>query len=383
MHICNPYRHYKPMKKNLLTLVIATVLISNISYLKAQQDPYVTHYMFNRTMYNPAAVGAGGKFCFSALSHYQYTGFEDRTMEFYPSDPSIPSSKPGTPTKSVGPKTKMVAFSAPLNFGTDAGGNVRNFGGVGIGIMDDKLGYENTTNIKIQAAGRLPFSDGGALALGFEYDILQKGVNGTKLRPLALGDPRIPNSTVTQSHPNYSAGLYYNNPMTNSASIKDVWAGLSVSQLKYQQYSFGTSSTYAYTDTKKHFYLMGGFTIQDFLGNPDLELMPSVMIKQNTVVQFELSALARYQRKLWGGINYRSLVDAASIMLGYQITNANSKLNGLRIGYAYDLTLSRILSVSSGSHEIQLNYCFSISIPKPPIKRILNPRHLDKDPNLD
>ena len=372
------------MKKNLLTLVIATVLITNISYLKAQQDPYVTHYMFNRSMYNPAAVGAGGKFCLSALSHYQYTGFEDRTIEFFPSDPSIPSSKPGTATKSVGPKTKMFAFSAPLNFGTDAGGNIRNLGGLGIAFMDDKLGYENSTHIKIQGAGRLPFNDGGALAVGFEYNILQKGVNGKMLKPLAQGDPRIPTSTVTENHPNYAVGLYYNNPMTNSASIKDVWGGFSVSQLKYQQYYFGGPATpYAFSDTRKHYYVMGGFTMQDFLGKPELELLPSVMIKQNTVVQFELSALARYQKKLWGGINYRSMVDAFSIMLGYQISNDKSKLNGLRIGYSYDLTLSKILSVSSGSHEIQLNYCFSISIPKPPIKRILNPRHLDRDPNLD
>ena len=370
------------MKKNLLTLVIATVLITNISYLKAQQDPYVTHYMFNRTMYNPAAVGAGGKFCLSALSHYQYTGFEDRTTEFYPSDPSVPSSKLGTATKSVGPKTKMFAFSAPLNFGTDAGGNVRNLGGLGIALMDDKLGYETSTHIKIQAAGRLPFSDGGALAFGAEYNILQKGVNGTMLKPLALGDPRIPNTKVTENHPNYSAGVYYNNPMTNSASIKDVWGGLSVSQIKYQQYYFGTPP-YAFSDTRKHYYLMGGFTMQGFMGNPNLELLPSVMIKQNTVVQFELSSMVRYQKKLWGGINYRSMVDAFSIMLGYQVDNQKSRLNGLRIGYSYDLTLSKLLSVSSGSHEIQLNYCFSISIPKPPIKRILNPRHLDKNPNLD
>lgn len=344
------------MKKNLLTLVLATVLLSNISYLKAQQDPYVTHYMFNRTMYNPAAVGAGGKFCLSSQSHYQYTGFEDRTMEFYPADPSQPSSKPGTATKSVGPKTKMFTFSAPLNFGTDAGGNVRNLGGLGIALMNDKLGYELSTHIKIQGAARLPFSDGGALALGFEYNSLQKGVDGKQLKPLALGDPRIPNTTVKDIHPNYGLGLYYNNPMSNSASIKDVWAGLSVSQLKYQQYVFGTP-TYAFSDTRKHYYLMGGLTMQDFLGNPELELLPSVMIKQNTVVQFELSALARYQKKLWGGINYRSLVDAFSVMLGYQVTNDKSKLNGLRIGYSYDLTLSKILSVSSGSHEIQLNYC--------------------------
>ncbi len=383
MHICNPYRHYTPMKKSLQTLVTVVLLLLSNSLLKAQQDPYVTHYMFNRSMYNPAAIGAGGHFCLSALSHYQYTGFEDRTVEFHPSDPSQPNSKPGTPTKSVGPKTQMFSFNAPLNFGTDANGDHKNYGGVGIGFINDKLGYETSTHVKIQGAGRLPFSDGGALALGFEYTILQKGVNGAMLKPLALGDPRIPTSNVTSSHPNYALGLYYNNPMTNSTGIKDVWGGLSVSQIKNQTYTFGTTPAWAFSNTVKHYYLMGGFTMQDFMGNPELEFLPSVMIKNNTVTQFELTGQVRYQKKLWGGINYRSFVDALSIMLGYQMNDPKSKLYGLRIGYAYDFTMSKILSVSSGSHEIQLNYCFDLVVPKPPIKRIINPRKMLADPNLD
>lgn len=281
----------------------------------------------------------------------------------------------------------MFSFSAPLNFGVDAEGNHKNYGGVGIGFMNDKLGYELSTNIKLQACGRLPFSNGSSLGLGLEYDFLQKGLDGGQLKPLAPNDPRIPTNTVTQVKGNYVVGLYYNNPMANSGgNIKDVWAGVSATNLKKQSYSFTSgfpSTSLVYSNTVTHFYAIGGLTLEQFIGNPNLELLPSVMIRRNTVTQVEVSALLRYQKKLWGGLNYRSTADALSIMLGYQVNKPKSMLNGLRIGYSYDITLSRIFKVSSGSHEIQLNYCFDISIPKPPIKRILNPRHLERNPNLD
>ena len=230
----------------------------------------------------------------------------------------------------------------------------------------------------------MPFNNGSALALGLEYDFLQKGLDGAKLKPLAPNDPRIPATSVKVILPNYVAGLYFHNPMTNSAgTFRDMWVGVSATNLKKQTYVVPQPGGTAYSETVMHIYLMGGITKTEFMGNPNLELLPSIMLRRMAVTQVELSALLRYQKKLWGGLNYRSTADALSIMLGYQISNAKSKLDGLRIGYSYDITLSRIFKVSSGSHEIQLNYCFDISIPKPPIKRILNPRHLDKNPNLD
>ncbi len=362
------------MKKTLQSLVLAAALLGPASLLKAQQDPYVTHYMFNRSMYNPGAIGAGGHFCLSAMSHYQYTGFEDRTPEFH-----TKSGVENKPVKSVGPKTQMFGFSAPLNFGSNPDGSHRNFGGIGIGFTNDKLGYEFSTNVKIQACGRLPLSNGGGIALGLEYNFLQKGVKGNQLLPLAPFDPLIPTSNVSQVKGNYTAGVYYHNPLTNgNGAWKDAWGGLSATNLKKQNYNV---TNWAYTNTVMHVYAMGGITKADFLGNPDLELLPSAMMKFRTVFQLDATALVRYQSKLWGGLAYRTTSDAVSVMLGY--SGFTGRFQGLRIGYSYDLTMTKIINVSSGTHELQLNYCFDIKILPPPIKRILNPRHLDKNPDLD
>lgn len=366
-HICNLVPINKHMIKVFRSLFITISFLGILQNLNAQQDPYVTHYMFNRMLYNPAAAGARGLFCLSAMSHYQYVGYEDRTPEFYPANATAP---PPPANKSVGPKTQFFSFSAPIRF------NHVNYGGLGIGFMNDKLGYESSTHIKIDACGRLPLGEGSAISAGFEYNSLQKGLDGTKLKPLAPLDPLIPTNKVTQTKPSFGAGIYYNNDLENNAKWKDLWAGLSMSNINQQKYTYGTGTSFTYSTTEKHIYLIGGATMIDFLGNPNLKLHPSMMFRRNTVNQIELTGLLEYQDKLWGGLNYRSTVDALSIMLGY--SGFQKKLKGLRIGYSYDITLSRIIRVSSGSHEIQLNYCFDLSIPPPPIKKYYTPRHLDR-----
>ncbi len=368
------------MKKTVLNLAIAVLTILCSTRLYAQQDPYVTQYMFNRNLYNPAAIGANGKFCLSALSHYQYLGYEDRTPEFYSKDRLQPQGPKGEAVKAVGPKTQMFSFGAPINI-KDPSGASKNYGGIGIGFINDKLGYEYSTHIKIGGAGRLPLANGSSIALGGEYTIIQKGIDGTQLKPLAAGDPNIPLTNVSDRNNNYAAGIYYNNPMENSTTWKDMWVGLSATQLAKKTYVFGGDNI-TFNKSVTHAFLMGGITKQDFLGNSNLQLHPSFMYKRAPGInQIELTGLVEYQQRLWGGLAYRSTSDALSVLLGYSGFQGN--LKGLRIGYSYDLTLTRILSVSSGTHEIQLNYCFTVTLPPPEIKRYVDPRHQIKDPVLD
>lgn len=358
------------MKIKLLTLAFAALFVLRTDIARAQQDPYNTHYAFNRMLYNPAVAGSKGRWCFTALSHYQYTGYEDRTPEFWPSVPGNPTSPPGTAAKAVGPKTQMFSFCAP----------VTQYGGLGIGFIKDKLGYETSTHVKIDAAGRIPLApvspgvEVPELSAGFEVNFLQKGIDGTRLRPLAPFDPSIPDTKVSDRHPVFSAGLYYTNPMTNSGSWKDLWVGLSTMNLNSPEYRFSTN---VFSRPVKHTYLMGGISKTDFLGNSNLVFHPSVMMKFQNVFQMDATALVEYQNKLWGGLAYRTTVDAFSVMLGYSGFSGNFK--GLRIGYSYDLTLSKILNVSSGTHEIQLNYCFIVKIVPPPVVPVVTPPFMHRE----
>ncbi len=358
----------RPMKKTLLSLGIISVFISKTELVQAQQDPYTTHYAFNRMLYNPAVAGSKDRYCLTALSHYQYLGYEDRTVEFWP-DPATPNSPQRPPAnKMVGPKTQMFSFSAPLP---------KKYGGLGIGFINDKLGYESSTHVKIDAAGRLPLSaDEASLSVGVEINFLQKGINGTQLRPLVPNDPSIPKQQVNDRNVIFGAGVYYTNTMANSAgSMRDLWVGYSALNLNQPTFVFGNNIVFATPVT--HHYIMGGITMTDFMGNPNMKLHPSAMIKYNRgITQLDITGLVEFQEKLWGGLAYRTTSDALSIMLGY--SGFKGTFQGLRIGYSYDLTLSRILSVSSGTHEIQLNYCFDIKIPPPPKIKILTPPFMNK-----
>lgn len=346
------------MKRTLLTFLSLPLVFMLTGDLKAQQDPYTTHYAFNRMMFNPAVAGSMKRFCVTALSHYQYLGYEDRTLEFHPDA--------GPVTKNVGPKTQMFSFSAP----------VTKYGGLGIGFMNDKLGYESATHLKLDAAGILPLKSGAFLSLGFELNMLQKGLDGEKLKPLAPNDPSIPANSVTDRKSIFGAGAYYFDPMENSVGLRNMWFGVSALNLNKPTFTFGNNNITFHTPVT-HYYAMGGVDVMDFMGRPDLIFHPSVMFKYNTVFQADMTALVEYQRKLWGGVAYRTFADAFSVMLGY--SGFKGTLEGLRVGYSYDLTLTRILSVSSGTHELQLNYCFEIVIPPQPKINIVTPPFMHRD----
>ncbi len=353
------------MKKILHSIsVLACFLISgNVAF--AQQDPYNTHYAFNRTLYNPAAVGAGNKYCFSLLSHHQYLGYEDRTPEFHPNKKT---GQPQTPVRSVGPKTQMFSFSMP----------VTKYGGFGIGFINDRLGYERSTHVKIDAAGRLPLASGATISVGFEANILQKGLDGDKLYALATGDPSIPGGDVNATNTVFGAGAYYVDPQESAVSTRNLWVGLSVLNLNSPTYTYTAqnNSDIVFSTPEMHFYLMGGITFLNFMGNSDLKFHPSAMFKRAGVNQLDLTGLVEYQDKLSGGLAYRTTSDALSVILGYSGFKGN--LKGLRVGYSYDLTLTRILSVSSGTHELQLNYCFEFKLPPRPRINILTPPFMNR-----
>jgi type IX secretion system PorP/SprF family membrane protein len=78
-------------------------------------------------------------------------------------------------------------------------------------------------------------------------------------------------------------------------------------------------------------------------------------------VQFAITSLIRYNKKVWGGVSYRA-GDALIGIVGLEL------FNGIRLGYSYDFTISDIRKNSNGSHEFMINYCFDLSLGKSPMK---------------
>jgi hypothetical protein len=97
-----------------------------------------------------------------------------------------------------------------------------------------------------------------------------------------------------------------------------------------------------------------------------------VLVKSDAAsTQIDLNVNVLFNKMVWAGVSYR-FADAVAPMLGYQ-----KQIGGglMRIGYAYDVTTSKLKGYSNGSHDIMVNYCFNLDKPIP-VQKSKNPRFL-------
>ena len=106
---------------------------------------------------------------------------------------------------------------------------------------------------------------------------------------------------------------------------------------------------------RPHYFATAGYKFR--LLNSPIELEPSVFVKfDGTKLQYSGNISALYNKKIRLGVSYRNR-DAIIPMLTYEL------IGGLRLGYAYELSLNKFLTVSKGSHEVFIGYCFDLWAP--------------------
>ena len=117
-----------------------------------------------------------------------------------------------------------------------------------------------------------------------------------------------------------------------------------------------------------YYYLMGGYKFKDVMNGT----IDAQMLVRTDFIRFSADLNARYLFKLddkdaYGGLTFRTS-DAIAVMLGY------SPMPKLQVGYSYDITVNKIASISRGSHELMVKYCYFI--PPPPKTKARHPRML-------
>ncbi len=275
----------------------------------AQQDPQLSMNMFNRMAVNPGYAGTTGAICGTAIGRQQWMGFEGA------------------------PSTFILNLDAPINA-------IK--GGLGLSVMSDRIGVENTVGANISYAYHHKIGDGllgGGLNLGFMSKTLNDGLN-----PLQSGDQSIPSSAVSATVFDLGVGAYYTSPK--------FYAGISAAHLPQSTFSMGTVEY----KSRMHLYLMGGYNLQ--LSNPDLMVVPSLFVKNAATTQFDLNCNVHYKNRYWGGLSYR-MQDAVVVMLGGNVWK------DLKLGLAYDVNTSKLNPYNNGTLEFMINYCFKIKIEKP------------------
>jgi type IX secretion system PorP/SprF family membrane protein len=303
------------MKKLNITFLFLVLILQPVL---SQQDPLSSHYMFNTMTYNPGVAGTSGMICATALIRNQWIGFK------------------GAPT------TTLFNISAPV-----APFNIKS--GVGLLVESDNIGFDKDINLSATYSYLMDIGP-GKLGIGLNLGMLNKTLtpswqipSGDAYTPPS-GDLLIPESKESFVAFDVGMGLYF--------KAEKYYAALSVTHLNQPKIKFTKGLPYI----SRHYYLTAGYTFQ--LPNPSLELIPSLFaFSDGKVTQFAVTSLLKYNKKVWGGVSYRS-GDAFIGMVGFEL------YNGIRLGYAYDFTISDIRKSSSGSHEFMVNYCFDLSLGK-------------------
>ncbi|WP_317899358.1 PorP/SprF family type IX secretion system membrane protein [Aurantibacillus circumpalustris] len=311
------------MKNNIIktkTVVLSCMLFITVQTVKAQYDALFTQYMFNETFINPAYAGSKEAMSATLLHRQQWVNFPGR------------------------PITTSFSLHGPLE------GNKM---GVGLSILNEKVGVMNRTLLYANYAYRIKFDDKSTLAMGLMggLDNQNNRLNTLKVsnEANAVADPQFGNSPNVVA-PNFGLGLYYN--------TKTLYVGLSIPRLVDNKVKFGPdgSSTVKTTKVKASlftYYLTAGYLHKI---NEEFKLRGNIMMKAvvNAPLQFDIGANLLVKDFIWAGLNFRT-GSALSLILGCQVNKQ------FLVCYSYDYGVNKIQKYSQGSHEIVLNYLFSFT----------------------
>jgi len=312
------------MKTNKKIIFILVLTLGSLT-IKAQQDPMYTHYMYNTLMVNPGYAGSRDALTITALDRMQWVDFKGA------------------------PSTQTLTMHAPID---------NNHIGVGLSVLNDKIGPTNNTAIFADFAFIMELTPKSKLALGISGGVNIFRANLNTLNLDQLGDPVFQDNISNKVTPNFGFGAYY--------SRERFYAGISVPDLlqnNYSEINDVNGNTLVGKEQRHYFFIAG--TVVNLAHN--LDFKPTTLIKVTNAAPAEIDLTASFiiMKKLLLGVMFRS-GDAVGGLIGLDITEQ------FHLGYSYDWSYGlKTFKYNQGSHEIVLRYDF-ISISK---QQIHSPRY--------
>lgn len=316
------------MNYKLINLLAAFLFLCH--GLSAQQDVQYTQFMHNKLAINPAYAGSSGVPCLNALYRNQWTGFDGA------------------------PVSQSLGYQMPL---------FKNRVGAGISMTHDRLGPTESWSASMMYAYHIPFRK-FKLGMGVQGSLQNYRVRWSETQATHQNDQAIPELAAGSKFiPNFGVGLFMHS--------KNYYVGLSIPNLLRTRLTLtgDNFSTSTINRTELHAFLMGGgvITLTD-----DIRLKPAGLLKyaRNSPLDFDLHASFIFFDQFWIGATYRAggemlsnTGESIDAVLQLQVTDA------IRLGFAYDFTLTEIGNHTAGSYEILIDYCFHYQG-----KRVTNPR---------
>ncbi len=287
----------------------------------AQQDPQYSQYMFNQIGINPAFAGTRDVLSANLFYRNQWTGF------------------PGAPT------TEVFNMHSPLR-----GDHVS----VGLQIVGDQIGPVGTTSILTTYAYKIKTRK-GHLSFGLSAGVIDHVIDYSKIEYKDQTDPYANLGSVAKIVPTFDVGIYY--------YTKSFYVGYSITHINQPPYGSikdsATGTVNALIKANQFFTLGKAWQL-----NENLVFRPSVLVKAVTGLPWSIDLDAGFliRNALWLSTTLRSS-GAIAFIVQYSISSR------LKIGYAYDLTISDLSSYARSSHELYLGYDLNLYKTKTPSAR--------------
>jgi type IX secretion system PorP/SprF family membrane protein len=316
------------MKKNLLLISSVCALFS--SALLAQQDKLITHFIYDKMSVNPGSTGLDEGICATLLYRNQWD------------------------------KVNGAPNSAVLNVEA----NMNRFfpGGLGISFYHDAIGFSRQNNVLLNYAYPLRLGNAGTLGIGLGVGIVNFGMSPVWVPPTTAIDPSLP-AGFSATNLDLNFGLYFK-------GAADYYVGLSSTHLNQSLLAQTVGTVVQDYQMARHYYVMGGKRFSEVIAGGDIDAQ---LLLRTDLVKFSADLNVRYFWKNIGyaGLTYRT-IDAVGVMLGW--TPFSTSKGSMVVGYSYDVTTNKLLTVSRGSHEILVKYCYFL--PPPPVTKSNHPRWL-------
>lgn len=297
------------MSKKIIRLLFVC-LPAFMGKVNGQTEAMYSQYMFNMMTVNPAYAGNRESLSANFLYRKQWVGLDGA------------------------PQTTAVSVDGALS-------NKRV--GLGIQLFDDRIGAEKATGSKLSVSTRIRVSENGILSGGLTAGLMNYQVNLTAVpNRFTPSDPAF-GQNLNKWQPSVGMGLFY--------STDRFYAGFSIPNVirtRLTELDMINSGIPKIND--QHYFVTSGFVTSL---SEDVKLKPSVMMKvvSGAPVQFDLNTNLWLKDMIGLGVSYRT-GDAYVGMVELQASQQ------FRIGYAYDVTISRLKGYNQGSHELYLRMEF-------------------------
>ncbi|MFN5379906.1 MAG: PorP/SprF family type IX secretion system membrane protein, partial [Bacteroidota bacterium] len=127
------------MKKNIITSLLLALFASSAL---AQQDPLLSQYMFNHLLINPGYAGSKDYAMTTLLYRNQWVKLDGA------------------------PKTVVASLHSPVFKSRKVG--------LGLTLMNDRIGISNRTNIMVDYAYHIPIKNNLKIAIGIKAGLMNQ-----------------------------------------------------------------------------------------------------------------------------------------------------------------------------------------------------------------